>query len=228
MALFKEFVKKHGYGIVVAAVTFDGYRRAVLNDHTQNKLDQIKAEYKAMRDSADQKHREELDQNIAETNAKAKEMAVMDRYQTIADEHLEAVKAHEKDPSSYRQAELERITKKLHNSYDEIKELSFFDYISSFYNMYTEYLDSLTPDKIVCIFNIILGGLTLSSFFSILSIMLSEKIINRIKFLERYPRILALLKLRIHINKTIVKFYLFMHFFIILITILSNTYMFFL
>lgn len=89
-------------------------------------------------------------------------------------------------------------------SYEEIKELkelSLFEYFNSLYNNYTEYLDTLTPDKIVCVFNIIIGGLTLSSVVSILSLMLSENIINKIKFLDRFPRILAILKIRNNINK---------------------------
>ena len=60
-------------------------------------------------------------------------------------------------------------------------------------------------------FNIIIGGLTLSSFVSVLSIMLSENIINRIKFLDRFPKILAILKLRNNINKGIAKVYLIIH-----------------
>jgi hypothetical protein len=92
----------------------------------------------------------------------------------------------------------------LDQSYEEIKELkelSLFEYFNSLYNNYTEYLDTLTPDKIVCVFNIIIGGLTLSSVVSILSLMLSENIINKIKFLDRFPRILAILKIRNNINK---------------------------
>lgn len=89
-------------------------------------------------------------------------------------------------------------------------------------------METLTPDKIVCVFNIIIGCLTLSSFVSILSIMLSENIINRIKFLERYPRILELLRLRNTINKKIAKIYLIIHLVLILWSLLGNTYMLFL
>lgn len=89
-------------------------------------------------------------------------------------------------------------------------------------------MDSLTPDKIVCVFNIIIGCLTLSSFVSILSIMLSDNVINRIKFLERFPRILAILKIRNNINKQTAKIYLFVHLVLILWCIVGNTYMLFL
>lgn len=90
----------------------------------------------------------------------------------------------------------------------ELHFASFFEEFKSLYNNYTEYMDSLTPDKIVCIFNLIIGGLTLSSFFTILSIsiILSDNIINKIKFLERYPRILELLRVRNYINKKLAKF----------------------
>jgi hypothetical protein len=57
--------------------------------------------------------------------------------------------------------------------------------------------------------------------------MLSENIINKIKLLDRFPRILAILKIRNNINKKIAKLYLFMHLFILL-GILSNVYMLFL
>ena len=57
--------------------------------------------------------------------------------------------------------------------------------------------------------------------------MLSEKIITRIKFLERFPIILEILKLRTDINKKIAMIYLIIHLVIILLGILSNTYMLF-
>jgi len=72
-----------------------------------------------------------------------------------------------------------------------------------------------------------MGFLTLSSFFTILTILLSENIINRIKFLDKYPRILELLKLRNYVNKQLVKFYLLMHLITIILGILGNTSMFF-
>ena len=96
--------------------------------------------------------------------------------------------------------------------FKELKESRFSEYFYSFWNNYNDFLDSLTPDKIVCVFNIIIGWLTLSSFISIFAIMLSENIINRIKFLDKYPKILALLKIRNYINKKINNFYLFLHF----------------
>jgi hypothetical protein len=89
-------------------------------------------------------------------------------------------------------------------------------------------LDTVTLDKIVCLFNIIIDGLFLSSFLTVLSILLSDNLIDRIEFLKKYPRIVELLKLRNSINKQIVKFYLLLHLARIILGILGNAYMFFL
>lgn len=91
---------------------------------------------------------------------------------------------------------------------------------------YYEFLSTLSPDKIVALFNIIMGALTLSSFFTVMSIMLSEQIINKIKFLDKYPKIMKLLKFRNNINKSLNKFYLITHIILIILTILANIYMF--
>ena len=79
-------------------------------------------------------------------------------------------------------------------------------FIGEFYDKYLEFLSELGPDKIVCVFNIVTGSITLSSFLTVLSIMLSENIIN----------------------KKFIKFHLTMHFLFISATILGNIYMFFL
>ena len=103
---------------------------------------------------------------------------------------------------------MDEVKKKLDKAYEEISKKNIGEFITDLYNKYNEYLDSLTPDKIVCLFNIILDGLIFSSFLSILSIMLSENIINKIKFLENYPKLFKLLQLRNNLNKKVSKIYL--------------------
>lgn len=121
---------------------------------------------------------------------------------------------------------MDNDSKKFNSDFEDLKKFGISDLFSDLYDKYVEYLSSLTVDKIVALFNIIMGTLTLSSFFTVMSIMLSEKIINNIKFLEKYPNILKLLKLRNNINKSLNKFYLIMHVILITITILGNLYMF--
>jgi hypothetical protein len=54
--------------------------------------------------------------------------------------------------------------KKLDDAVEDIKKSSFFEYFESIYENYLNYLSSLTPDKIVALFNIIMNGLIFSSF----------------------------------------------------------------
>ena len=93
------------------------------------------------------------------------------------------------------QTKLEEANKNLTKTYEEITKNNIGEWITDLYNKYNVYLDSLTPDKIVCLFNMILNGLIFTSFLSVLSIMLSENIINKIKFLNNYPKLFKLLQL---------------------------------
>ena len=226
--ILAELIKRHGFGFVMSAVALDGYRITVTNDWNGKKREEIQADAKAAQEAADNAAQLEYQQNIADAAEKNKNCAVMGRHKEAAEEHFWSVENYSKGHTEARKNAVERAKEKLAKSYDEVKELkesSFCEYLNSIYNSYTEYLDTLTPDKIVCVFNIIIGTLTLSSFVSILSIMLSENIIKRIKFLDRFPRVLALLKIRNNINKQIAKVYLFLHLVLILWGIICNIYM---
>jgi hypothetical protein len=223
MNLFKDFFKRYGIGLILGAATLDGYRRQVLKDRHNNILRTIQEE----RESLTEASKIEADKAVASAWEKIQNKAAIGRVQEAADEHKAAVYKVNIDPSDYNKNELAKATKKLDDCYDEIRKLDISEYFISLYNNYIEYLGSLTPDKIVCLFNLIFDGFLLSSFFTVLSIMLSENIINKIVFLEKYPRILKLLKLRNNINKKISKYYLFMHFIFIMLAILGNIYMFF-
>jgi|SRR5271168_357890 len=223
MNLFKELVKKYGLGLILGAATMDGYRRQVVNDRKNNILEEIQKE----RNSLSEDTKTAYDKIIEESFNNTKNKAAILRYNEAADEHKKAVDKYNANPTEYNNNEVIEANNKLNLSFDEIKKLDISEILTSLYNKYGEFLDSLTPDKIVCMFNIIIDALVLSSFLSVLSIMLSENIINKIVFLEKYPRILSLLKLRNNINKKVSKIYLLMHFIIIIFGILGNIWMFF-
>jgi chromosome segregation ATPase len=223
MILFTELVKKYGIVMVLGAVILDDYRRQVINDRVDQKLDQIRSESSVM----SEEHKAEFEKAFTVEAKKAEYSASIDRLKTADDNHGEATAKYEKAKNKVNQIQQEITKTNLDKCIEEVQKLDISELFSSLYNKYSEFLDSLTPDKIVCLFNIIIDGLILSSFFSILSIMLSDNIINRIEFLEKYPRILKLLKLRNNINRKVSKFYLLMHLIIIVLGILGNIYMFF-
>lgn len=204
MNLFKELVKKYGIGIVLGAATLDGYRRAVINDRNNNVLNKIIEEQSKLQES----ERLAYQQRIEEQAAEAQNKATLDRFKTAADDHQKSTNDYDSNPNSINLAKMEEAKKKLDKSYEEISKNNIGEIFTNLYNKYNEYLDNLTPDKIVCLFNMILDGLIFTSFLSVLSIMLSENIINRLKFLENYPKLFKLLQLRNNINKKVSKIYL--------------------
>ena len=124
---------------------------------------------------------------------------------------------------------MDKLKQRLENLIDEIKKLDSDSLTNIFTDIYDKYLDfllTLGPDKIVAVFNIIMDLFILSSFLSLTSILLTENIINRIKFLDNYPRIKKLLKIRSDINRNLIKFYLLADFGSILMVLLANIYMF--
>jgi hypothetical protein len=224
MMKFKELLLKYGPGFTLGAVTLGSYKIQLLNDKYSNILEQIRMEI--IKYSEEQ--RAEYERWISLQDNKNNTQSVLCDFlrSESADAYQKAVTTNAANPTEYNNAEVERQKQKLDKSYEEIKNLDISETLSSVYNKYSEFLDTLTPDKIVCLFNIIIDSLILSSFISVLSIMLSENIINKISFLEKYPRILKLLKLRNNINKKISKLYLLMHFLTITLGILGNIYMF--
>jgi hypothetical protein len=236
MKLFKDLVTKYGLGFIIGAATLDGYRRQVINDceAANNILEKIKTERES-NTAAIKVVAFGYDKILEEKINSSKSKATVGKYQEAADEHKKAVDNYNTNPSEYNQNEQNKSLgltklKRVAFGYDELTKLDISDYFISLYDKYSEFLDSLSADKIVCLFNIIIEGLILSSFISVLSIMLSENIINQIVFLEKYPSlwlILKLLRLRNVINKKVLKFYLLMHFILIISGILGNIYMFF-
>jgi hypothetical protein len=61
----KNLVKKQGYGIVMAAIGIDGYRRTVRSDLNNETLDIIRAENEIVRMAKSKADREIHDKNIA-------------------------------------------------------------------------------------------------------------------------------------------------------------------
>ncbi len=224
MKLFTELVKNYGIGTVLGAATLDGYRRNIINDRNNNVLNTIRKQQEAL----DETQRKAYEAKIEEQINEAKNKAILDRYNNSADEYQKASDDLKNNNNSINQTRLEEAKKKLDKAYDEISKKNIGEWITDLYNKYNIYLDSLTPDKIVCLFNMILNGLIFTSFLSVLSIMLSENIINKIKFLDNYPKLFKLLQLRNNINKKVSKIYLWIHLIMISFAFLGNVYMFFL
>ncbi len=225
MNLLRQTIGKYGWGPILVAISVDGYRRQVINDSNNNVLEDIRKQKVAFSEA----EKVALASKVKESMGKAEHQAVISRHAEAADTHMKAVEAYSAEPSVYNTEELKKAQTKVQSAWEEVKKISESD-ISGFftflYNSYTEYILTLTSDKIVCLSNIILEWFLLTSFLTILSIMLSEQIINKITWLEKFPKILYLLNLRAKVNKTLIKVHMFGHLFLLICGLISNIYMF--
>ena len=222
MKQFLEIFSKYGVGAVLGAVTLDGYRRQLLSDETNKKLDEINK----LKDGLEADQKKLFDEQIA---VKMKEINTQIKLTNIKEtqkEYEDKTRKYADVKSEYNKRELDQSKAKFQNALDDFAKNDLSDVISKMLDKYYEYLSTLTPDKIVALFNIIMGSLTLSSVFMVMSIMLSEGVINKIKFLEKYPKIIKLLKLRSDIKRSLNKIYIFIHIILIIFTILGNIFMF--
>jgi hypothetical protein len=224
MKIFGDLVKKYGFGTILAVATLDGYRRSLQSDISREAQEAYKNKLLELSEKDKSLSVGELVFEIK----KAKLEVKVDNLKQAANEYEKYGDAFDKNPSNYNKEMVKESRKKLDEALDNVKNSSFFEYFNTIYENYLNYLSSLTPDKIVAVFNIIMNGLILSSFFTILSILLSEQMINRFTFLEKYPKILKLLRMRNYVNKKINKFYLVMHLILIIFGILGNIYILFL
>ena len=222
MKKFYDIITKYGGGAVLAAVTLDGYRRQVLSDDNKQKLDEINK----LKDQLDNEQKKLFDEQIAIQMKESSNQVKLTKIKENQKEYENKMHKYQEDKSDYNKNELEQSKAKFQNALENLTKNDLGDTFWKLIDKYYEFLSTLAADKIVALFNILMASLTLSSFFTVLSIMLSEQIINKIKILDKYPKIMKLFKLRNNINKSLNKFYLITHLTIIILTILANIYIF--
>lgn len=176
-----ETVSKDGMGYILGGIALDSYRRQLLSDSKQKKLDEIDK----LRDGLDSNQKKKiLDQEIAMKMKEDSTKIKLDELKDAKKSYDESSKSYLENSNEYNKHELSKSNEKFQNAFDNLTKNGLDDIIDKYY----EFLSTLTPDKIVALFNTITGTLILSSFFTVLSIMLSEQIINKINFLENYPK----------------------------------------
>jgi hypothetical protein len=219
MKIIKDLIIKNGIGIVGLVgtgwglkIALDKRKKADLLSKVQN----VKVELGKTREQMPDDQLEIIKQNTKD-QIKALNLKEAAEEQKAALDYYNA-----NSSNSIANDKLILANEKLSKAVDEILNKDIGSFITDLFNKYQEYLLTLTPDKILAIYNIILNGMLFSSFISVLSIMLSENVINRMTFLVKYPRILKLLKLRNNINRKVSLIFLAFHLFLIVIGVLSN------
>lgn len=147
MKLFADLVKKYGLGIVLSVATLDGYRRQVLTDRNNTTVQTITQRLTDSEEAVQKQYTSSVNAALENSHNKA----VIGRSNESADSYQESANAYHSNPNDVTKKQMEVAKAKLYKCMDELTKLDISEIISSLYNKYSDYLDSLTPDKIVCL-----------------------------------------------------------------------------
>jgi Skp family chaperone for outer membrane proteins len=163
--------KKHAFKLLSGIISVDAYRRTVRTDVGSQLLKDAKADREQLAESRrslveDQQAMKQEHQLLqADLSSKqTKTIATSGRYQEAASKHQAATDEYDKNPTELNKREKLRLKEKLDKAYEEVSDINksnvlgnVFGFLNSMYENFVEYLESLGPDKIVCIFNLIMG-----------------------------------------------------------------------
>lgn len=131
---------------------------------------------------------------------------------------------------TYYSNELEKLAK-VKDTYvkeiqDSINKADISSFLSDFIKNYQSFVDQLSLDQLVALFNIIGFGMLLSTLFSISTLLIGDYLIDKLQLDIKYPKISKYIKLKQRLNKHYLMFYMTMLFIISIVFILANVYMF--
>jgi len=100
------------------------------------------------------------------------------------------------------------------------------DLFNSLIDNYKDFLNTLTSEQMVIVFNIIGYTSLLITLTSITYILLGDQIINLLKLESKYPKLAKYIKFKQTLNKYYLRFYIIFLYILILLLISVNIFMF--
>lgn len=152
MKNFTEIFTKYGTGLVLGAATLDGYLRQVLSDNIKKQLDNINK----LKDELDYKERGLFDKEINIQKEVDSNKIKLNNLGEAKNDYEDRLKNFQNNKNDYNKYELDKASKKFNDAFDDLKKNDIGDFFLYIYDKYNEYLSTLTPDKIVALFNIIM------------------------------------------------------------------------
>lgn len=148
-------------------------------------------------------------------------------------ENLDALKKVEDDlvnstgeAKIHLEAKKKELDKKVNDTLDDILKSDLSAVFKGMYEKYALFLDGLSLDQIVAVFNLIID-LTLSiSIFSILSLFMSEFLIDYFNLEKNFPSLAQLIRLRKKLNNHLKVYNLAFFIFFLALGVFGNLYMF--
>jgi hypothetical protein len=222
MKKIRDLIIAQGIGSVGLYLSYKGYKLS----KEQADINEIIKQARAEQATAGEDRLKAFDATMEAIKVNENNVAKAGRFNEAAQEHQDALKKYNANPTDINKQQLLITQEKIKKAFDEISTKNIGSFLTDLYNNYERYLETLSPDKIVSIFNIILNGMLLTSFFSVLSILLSDSILNKLTFLEKWPRVLKILRFRNSLNRKVSVVILAIHFLIITSGFILNVLMF--
>nr|YP_025891.1 plasmid hypothetical protein 3 [Moniliophthora perniciosa]AAQ74290.1 plasmid hypothetical protein 3 [Moniliophthora perniciosa] len=240
-----------------ATIALDGYRRQLEESHFQKLLEQAKSDKKKAEKLLEEKDKaleasakSDSDFNTKMTSSKLRYEEADDKYKAevsnldnvkskIENKHLEPGETMEMLESKRARltSSVEKLSeireKQVQELLTNIKEFTekksfIFSFFNDLWENYSKFIDTLTLDQIVIIFNLIGYSMVFSTLTNLVILIIGDKIIENFNLDIKFPKIARFIKVRKELNKKLLNFYILSFYVLILLLVLANLYMFFL
>lgn len=181
MQKIKNLLLTQGIGAVGLILSYKGYTLSQNNDNANELYKKAKEE--AANAGADRL--KAFEAKIAAIKANENNAAKSSLFHEAATEHQNALNTYNNNPNAVNKEQLDIAKNKLDKAFEEISKSNIGSFFTDLYNNFESYIESLSPDKIVIIFNLILNGMLFTSFISVLGVLLSDSVLNKLTFLEK-------------------------------------------
>jgi len=99
--------------------------------------------------------------------------------------------------------------------------------IKDFIESYQNFLNSLSLDQIVAVFNVLMIGSILLTMFSMSLLLVGDYLIDKFKLETRWPRFARFIRLKQKLNKHLLMYYITILFILCILGLSGNIFMFF-
>lgn len=243
-----DFLKKYLAPGILGAITVDSYRRQLISERQgalqealrnkserelANEIWQEKIMHQNLSNGLQARNNaiEELDKNISNKEKLCETLTdKLNNNNFTNGETADSVKMW----LNYHKEELVKLNDNRTNVYkdlckyinDNVKKSDTFDWISDLIEKYQSFLNNLSLDQIVALFNIICEIMILMALTSICILLIGESLINKLNLDTRYPRLSKYIRMKEKLNKYYLKYYIILLYTIVILCLCGNIYMF--
>jgi len=242
-----DILQKYVAPSVLGVITVDSYRRQVYSHKTEitqiNKVNNeeirrmqeelwgeklVNSELKVKLEACSSRITD-IEQKLSGVNSKFTEVETklntgnFSSYETV--ENLTNYKSYLSKEILKMEQTKDSLVKELQNNIDKS---DIFSFISDFLENFKSFVDQLSLEQLVALFNIIGFGMVLGTLISISTLLIGDYLIDKLKLDIRYPKVSKYIRLKQSLNKHYLMFYMTMFYVIVIVFILVNLYMLFL